>query len=144
MYQELINGLKTLNLNDLQTVITFLGGGAVVSVIVETVKRKANLYVEDHEKLLIVLVAFVSVVLAAANYLVGHSTGKWTVIVPHSSEILAAALFIYHIGLSNTFKWLYAKLESAANWNALTAAEKTDPTLAPTIEPTPPTATFDN
>lgn len=132
MEQQITNYLTSLNANDIKTILTFVGAGAGVSIFLQAIKHKWSLFAETHTKWIVGLLAVLSYAVAAANYLVSHSTQNPAILLPHATEIMTAAIAVYHVSVSPLYKKLVVILTEAATYRTITAPQKTTPQVVAT------------
>lgn len=134
--ENILHYVQTLNMNDLTAFLSFLGIGAPISAFLQTLRHKLDLFAGNHKKWIALILSVLSFCTAAAYYLISHSTKSPSVLIPYTTEIMAAATFWYHLAISPIYtKKIVPFLTDLTMIKQVSAPLKTTPTAVPTEFP---------
>lgn len=137
---QIINYLKTLNYADLTAALSFLGGGAGISVFLQTVKHKFELFEAEHKKWLTGILGVLSFATSAAYYLITHSKQTPAILVPYTTFLFTAATFWYRIAVNPVYtKKILPFLKDLTMIKMVSQPQKTTPSISPAIAASLPT-----
>lgn len=142
---SIINYLTNLPPSTWTSVLSFLGGSAVIATILQFIKKKFNM--DEMKKLVVALAGIFSYIAASASYLLTHAaTSPLPTIAGNGTKLLALATLIHRFAVSpagtklasvnaNTVQpWLQAVAKTKAEIKAAKGAE-----TAPTTPDVPET-----
>jgi hypothetical protein len=124
---ELVHYVENIPMSEWKLLGSYVLGGVGVSVVLQAIRHKFQLFESQHTKWVIGLLTVLSLIASAAAYLINHQSATPYILIPHFSYIMTAAFFVYHMSVNPLYEKLINLLSDAGQYRAIVEPQQTTP-----------------